>query len=176
MELWNRTSPEKIDGGWRWKTARRVRHVAGAVPGREQHVDLEAGERQRLPARDGVLGVVGLVRAELRIRHVGHEVGEQVGLGLRAPDLRARRARHGSDRADVIEVAVGEEDRLERDAGLLDGRDEARRLLPRVDHDGARRVGVRTDQEAVLLQRPDREHADVERHYDEPWARRLRRR
>ena len=38
--------------------------MAGAVPGREQDVDLEAGELEPLAAGKGLVGVVALVRAE----------------------------------------------------------------------------------------------------------------
>ena len=34
--------------------------MAGAVPGGEEDVDLDAGELELLPARDGLVGVVAL--------------------------------------------------------------------------------------------------------------------
>jgi hypothetical protein len=74
----------------------------------------------------------------------------------------------------VIEVAVRQQDRLERDARALDRRDEALGLLARIDHDRGARLGGGTHEVAVLLQRPDGQHPDVEHGYV-LWARRWRR-
>ena len=46
----------------------RERHVAGAVTGREHHVDVEPGQLQLLAAGQGVLGLPVLERAEARPR------------------------------------------------------------------------------------------------------------
>ena len=76
--------------------------------------------RELLAAGDGLVGVVALVRAESRPRDVAHDVGEHRDLELRAVDRRAGGARERRDGADVVEVRVGEQDRLDRDAELLD--------------------------------------------------------
>ena len=46
-------------------------------------------------------------------RHVAHDVGQHRALDLAHVDGRAGLARHRRDRADVVEVGVGEEDRLD---------------------------------------------------------------
>ena len=69
-------------------------------------------------------------------------------------------SRDRGHRADVVEVRVGEQDPLERHAQLLDRAEQLRRLLAGVDDQ--RPVGaVAAEQEAVLRDRPDGEHADV---------------
>ncbi len=162
-------------GGARGVRARgrdRVGDVTGAVAGREEHVDVEAGERQTLAAGDGVLGLVALERAEAG-RHEAHHVGEQRALDLGAVDGRAGRARERRDGADVVEVAVREEDRLDPHAELRDRVEQPLRLLAGIDDDGrsqpvgaGRRVGG-ADDEAVLLDGADGERAHVERaHFD----------
>ena len=85
------------------------------------------------------------------------------GLELGAVHRRAGGLRDRRDRADVVEVGVGEQDRLDR-------RDRRARRAPRAAA-RPRRRGRRSprareplaaDDEAVLLHRPDREHPDVD--------------
>ncbi len=137
--------------------------MAGAVARCEDDVEGEAGELERLPAGDGVLGIPRLVRAEARPRDERHDVLQDGHLELRAVDRRGRRPGHRRDRADMIEVRVGEEDRVERDARLLDRRQQSRRLLARVDDDRPI-AALRAHEKAVLLHHPDGEHGDVEGH------------
>src|SRR3954469_15209290 len=94
----------------------RERDVAWTVAGREDHIDLHAGELQLLAAAKRVLGVPALERAEPRPWHVGVDVGQDHLLDLGNPDLGARGPRDWRYRADVIEVRVGEQDPVERDA------------------------------------------------------------
>ncbi len=134
----------------------RVGDVARGVAGREDDVDLEAGESKLLAAGDQVVGLVALERAEARPRHVVHDVGEHLALELGAVHRRARRARERCDGADVVEVRVREQDRLHR--RVLDGGDQALGLVARIDDERAVAVA---DDEAVLLHLPDGEHLDV---------------
>ncbi len=85
-----------------------------------------------LAAGERVLGLVALERAEAR-RHPAHHVGEQRDLDLRAVDGRTGRACDRCDGADVVEVAVREQDRLELDAERLGGRQQAVGLIARID-------------------------------------------
>jgi hypothetical protein len=63
----------------------------------------------------------------------------------------------------VVEVRVGEQDRVERDAAGLDRLQQARRLLAGIDDD--RMVAApRAQEKAVLLHRADGEHRDVQGH------------
>ena len=92
-----------------------------------------------LAAVDGVVGVVAFVRADAGPRHVGHDVGEDRHLDFRAVDRCSGRPGDRRDRPDVIEVAVGEQDRFERrgrarpaaaSAGRLRRRDRSCSALP----------------------------------------------
>jgi uncharacterized protein (DUF58 family) len=60
------------------------------VPGREQHVQLHAGQLQRLATGDRVVGLVALERSEARPRHVVHDVGQHLALELGAVHGRTR--------------------------------------------------------------------------------------
>ena len=114
------------------------------------------------PPLDRLVGLVALVGAEPLPGDEGHDVGEDRDLDLRAVDRRAGRLRHRGDGADVVEVAVGEEDRLDAHPHLLDRGEDALGLLARVDDQ--RPVGaLAAKQEAVLGDRADGEHLDVER-------------
>ena len=106
--------------------------MAGAVAGREEHLDVQAGEPQPLAAGERVLGLVALERAEPG-RHPAHDVGEHRALDLRAVDGRAGGARDGRDRADVVEVAVRDQDRLDLHAERLDALEQPLGLLAGVD-------------------------------------------
>ncbi len=106
--------------------------MAGAVSGREDHVELQAGETEALAAADGVLGLVALERPEPG-RHPAHDVGQQRPLDLGAVDGRAGRAGHRRDRADVVEVAVREEDRLDLDVQRVDRLQQPLGLIAGVD-------------------------------------------
>ena len=64
------------------------------------------------------------------------------------------------DRADVVEVRMREQDRLEFQPELLDHPDELVGLVAGVEDDRLVRA-VATRDERVLLHRPDGEHADV---------------
>ena len=85
----------------------------------------------------------------------------------RAVDGRPGRLRHRRDGADVVEVAVGDQDRLDLGAGLLDLGEDPLRLLARVDDQ--RLVGaLAADDEAVLGDRADGELANLEAHEPSP--------
>ena len=87
----------------------------------------------------------------------------------RAVDRRAGRRGDRRDGADVVEVAVGEQDRLDLAPISLDRGEDPLRLLTGVDDQDA--VGaLATQQEAVLGDRADGEHLDVEGHYSLPGA------
>jgi hypothetical protein len=140
-----------------------VRHVPRTVAGREDDVERQPGELERLAAGDGVLGIPRLVGTEARPRDEGHDVLQDRDLELRAVHRRARRPRDRRDSPDVVEVRVGQQDRVELDARVLDRPQQARRLLARVDHDRPV-AALRPHEKAVLLHHAHREHPDVEGH------------
>ena len=122
---------------------------------------------RRLAAADGVLGLVVLEGPEAGW-HPAHHVGEQGALDLGAVDGSAGGARDGRDCADVVEVAVREQDRLDPHAERVDRLEQALGLIAGVDdHGGAAAVlagggGGVADDVAVLLHGPDGERAHVE--------------
>ena len=134
--------------------------MAGAVARGEQHVDLEARQLEPLAAPQHLIGLVALVGPDPRERDVAHDVGQHRALDLAHVNGRAGLARHRRDRADVVEVGVGEEDRLDLEAEVTDRRQDAFGLVARIEDHGPGGVVPACD-EAVLLHRPDREHAHV---------------
>ena len=92
-----------------------------------------SGEAQRLAPGERLLGLVALERAEPG-RAPSADVCEHGALDLRAVDGSARGARQRRDRADVVEVAVRDQDRLDLHAELLDRAQQALGLLAGVDH------------------------------------------
>ena len=118
----------------------------GLWPGGEDDVDLHPGELEPLAAGDGLVGVVALERAESRPRDVGHDVGEHRHLDHGAVDRRPGGLGDRRDRADVVEVAVGDEDRVDADAELVDRVEDPLGLVARVDDQarGRRRRGAIT--------------------------------
>ena len=149
-EPWKSTSPEKIA----FSAGIDVRHVVDAVARRADHVDLEARELQLVAVRDRLLGRVGLERPEAREPHVVVDVLEDEDLALGAVDRRAGAAGHLGDRADVVEVAVGDQDRLDRRAELVERGRQRVRLVTRIDQQRLRRALLAGDP-GVLLDRPD---------------------
>ena len=125
---------------------------------------------QSLAALEGLVGVVALERAEARPGHEGHDVGQHAHLDLRAVDRRARRAGHGCHRADVVEVGVGEQDRVETDAELLDRAQQSVGLVAGIDQQRPVRA-VAAHEPGVLLDRPDGEAADVHRQLPSAFSR-----
>ncbi len=89
------------------------------------------------PPATRVLGLVALERPEPG-RHPAHDVGEQRALDLRAVHGRAGGARDRRDGADVVEVAVREQDRLDLHAERVDRGEQALGLIARVDDHRAR--------------------------------------
>ena len=114
-----------------------------------------------LAAGDGVLGLVALERPEPGWRPL-HDVREQRALDLRAVDGGAGRARHRRDRADVIEVAVGDQDRLDLHPERVDRGQQALGLIAGVDEHGALGVGRGAHDVGVLLHEPDGERPHVQ--------------
>ena len=108
-----------------------------------------------------MVGVVALVRPEAR-RDPGHDVGEHRTLELRAVDRRARGAGDGRDGADVVEVRVREQNRVDPHPELVDEAQDPVGLLAGIDDQGVLRA-VAADEVAVLGHRADREAADVHR-------------
>ena len=132
------------------------------MAGREDHLERQARELQHLPAADRAVRPVALERSEPWPRHEVIDVGQDLGLEFWAVDGSAGRARHRRDRADVVEVRVGDEDRFDRlDPEILERTCDSLRLVAGVDdHGPAGALGAHD--EAVLLNRPDREHACVD--------------
>jgi hypothetical protein len=158
----DRALKEDVAGEQRAVVLERIGDVAGAVTRHERDLELEAREVQRLTAADGLVCVVVLEGTKARQAHVAVDVGEDVGLELRAVHGGAGGAGHGCDGADVVEVRVSEQDRLDgADAQRLERSDEAVGLIAGIDHH--RPVGVGEPHDVgVLLHRPDSEHAGVD--------------
>ena len=131
-EPWNRTSPEKTTD------SSGIENVTcpGLWPGVKSTSISKPGHLQRLAAGKGVLGVPALVRAESGPWDEGHDVREHELLDLRHPDLGAGGLRDRRDRADVVEMGVGQQDALEIDAERLDRIEQALGLLARIDDQG----------------------------------------
>ena len=91
------------------------------------------------PSLDRLLGRVGLERPEAREAHVVVDVLEDEDLARGAVDRGAGAARHLGHRADVVEVAVGDQDRLDRRAELVERLVERVRLVARIDQQRLRR-------------------------------------
>ena len=149
--------------------------MAGAVSGREDDVDVKPGQLEVLPADEQLVGVVALEAGEPEPAHRGVDVGEDVALERRAVDRRSRCVRERGHRADVVDVRVRDQDRLDPRAQRADLRDQALGLIARVDQHGS--VGARAgNQVAVLGERPDRETANFERFHQRGDLRRCCRR
>src|SRR3954454_122184 len=128
------------------------------MAGRRDHVERETGELERVAAGDAVLRRVRLERPEAGPAHVVVDVLEDLDLARRAVDGRARVLRHRGDGADVVEVAVRDQDRLDPDVALGDLALQALGLLAGIDQD---RAAVLRDEPGVLLHRPDGEADDL---------------
>ena len=74
----------------------------------------------------------------------------------------ARRARQRRNRPDVVEVAVGYQDRLDLDPQRIDRLQQARGLVSGVDDHRARDVAAGADDVRVLLHRADGERPHVQ--------------
>jgi hypothetical protein len=110
--------------------------MAWAVAGGEDHIDLHARQLEPLAAADGVVGLVALEGAEARPGDECVDIGEHRRLYLGAPDGRARRLGDRGNRADVVEVRVGQEDSVDRHPQLLRGTEDPLGLIPGVDDEG----------------------------------------
>ena len=131
-----------------------------AVAGRVHDVDLEARELEPLPAADRMIRLVALVRPESRPRDEAHDVREHRDLDLRAPDRRLGGAGERRHRADVVEVAMRDEDRFDLEPEVVDRIEDAIGVVAGIDHD--RPLGaVGPGDVAVLADRADRKGADV---------------
>ena len=135
--------------------------MARAVARSEQHLDVHVRELQPLAALDRVLGLPAFKRAEARHRPF-HDVRKHAKLDLGAVHGRACGSRDRRHRADVVEMAVGDQDRLDLDAKRRGSIEQALRLFARVDHQRAGRLCVGAHQIGVLLNWTNRELADVD--------------
>src|SRR6202021_2552601 len=136
----HRALEEDVAGEERVLAADRIGHVAGAVTGGEEDVQGEPGELELIPARDSVIGVVALEGPKPGPGYVVHDVREHYGFELGAVDGRAGGLGDRSNGSDVVEVGVGEEDRLDLDAELLRRSEQPLGLVARIDDHGP--VGV----------------------------------
>ena len=166
----DRALEEDIAADQRRLVGDRVGQVADAVAGGEEHIDVEAGDLEVLAAGQRLVGVVALVGADAGDRGPGHDVGEHRHLELRAVDGRARRLGHRGDGADVIDVRVSQQDRLDVEPELVDRGEQARSFVARVDHDGLLGT-VAAEDVGVLGERSDGEAADVHPGQRPFWAR-----
>jgi hypothetical protein len=65
--------------------------------------------------------------------------------------------------AGVVDMAVGQQDLLDRDAGLLNRAEDARKIAAGIDHGAALRRVVE-DERTVLLKERDRNDGGTKRH------------
>ena len=114
--------------------------MAGAVTGREEHLDVKAREAQDAPPASRCSGT-WLSNGPNPGGVPSADVFEHGTFDLRAIDGRAGRPREGRDSADVVEVAVGDEDRLDLHAELLDRAQQPVGLFAGVDDHGLRGSG-----------------------------------
>ncbi len=89
-------------------------------------------------------------------------VSEILALESRAVDRRAGVPGERSNSADVVDVGVRDEDRLDRDAERFDRLNQALRLIARIDQERPGRAMSPRDI-GVLREGADGERADVER-------------
>ena len=114
-EPWKSTSPEKIafSAGIEYVT------WSGLWPGVPITSISKPASVQLVAVLDRLLGRVGLERPEAREAHVLVDVLEDEDFVLGAVDGRVGAPRHLRDRADVVEVTVGDQDRLDRGVRAL---------------------------------------------------------
>jgi hypothetical protein len=125
-----------------------------------EDLDVEPGEVEALAAGDGLVGLVALIRPEPRPGHEAHDVGQHRDLDLGAVHRGPGRRGHRRHRPDVVEVTVGDEDRVDPHPELLDRAEDAVGLLAGVD-DQPPLGAVAPQHVAVLGHRTDGEGADV---------------
>jgi len=130
----DRALEEDVAGEDRVLAASRVGDVAWTVAWGEDHLELEPAERERLAAGERAVGLVALERAEAR-QQVGVDVGQHRHLDLGAVDRRPGLARQRGDGADVVEVRVGEEDRLDLSPHLRHLGEDSLGLVAGIDDD-----------------------------------------
>ncbi len=131
------------------------------MAGSREDLDAEIGELQRLAAGERVLRLVALEGAEAG-RRVAHDVLEHRAFELGAVDRRAALPRDRRDGADVIEVAVGDEDRVELDVERAHRTEQPLGFFARVDEHAVLRLPAGARDVGVCLYRPEREGPDVE--------------
>ena len=107
-------------------------------------------EQQRLD-RDRLNGKAG--------EWPGGRLGELVDVGRAHVDGQLEAPRQGVDGAEVVEVAVRDEDRLRARADLVEGVGQRVGLVAGVDDE---RLAVGGDDEAVGAERPEGQHEDIE--------------
>ena len=119
----------------------------------------------RSPIRDLIAFVEPAVGPE--IAHPGHaealaaahDIVEQVFVGdVRALDLHLQRVAQIGGAADMVDMAVGEPDLLDRDAGLLDRLQNLGNVPAGVDHHGLLGRLVPDDGAVLLEQRHRHDH------------------
>ena len=131
-------------------------HAARAVPRRMAHDQVQTADLQSV-AVDEPAGRYG--RGEHidpeELARAGGSLFEHLALALVNPERCARRLAHRIDRLHVVEVPVRVHDRHHAAAMPPDGREDALRLVARVD-DEQLAGGIVTEQVAVGLNGPDR--------------------
>ena len=113
-----------------------------------------------LTARDRMVGLVALEWPEAGW-DPAHDVRQHAALDLRAVHRSACLPGNLGDGADVIEVAVGDEDRLDLHPERVRRGKQAVGLVARIHDHPAVRIGGRADDVGVLLDRTDGEGADI---------------
>jgi hypothetical protein len=141
-------------------TVPRECDMAGRVSGHVHHREAKRAAAELLPVGKLAVRAVRLLevdsvqlRGARRQRGVGGQIErmEQDGYVVLAADR--------SDRADVIDVRVCQPDRVDRNGGVADHREDAARFVAGIDEDAAPRLLVR-DEVAVLLEDPDGANVD----------------
>ena len=163
----DRSLEEDVAGEQRRLVGDRVGDVAGAVAGGEDDVDLEARRARGVsPPATRLVGVVALVRAEPGPGTNAMMSASTGDLELGAVDRSAGRLGDRGDGADVVEVGVGEQDRLDLDARARRRGEDPLRPRRRDRRSAPRSAPSRRKRKQFSATGPTVKHADV--HGDQP--------
>ena len=152
----NSTSPEK-----RWPSAKNAR-CAGEWPGHERDRERDAGDLDRFAALEPDVRRRAADQDPRRRERGG--LLDQEPLAGRRVDGRAGLLGEVGEADDVVEVAVGDEDRGAAGAGRRERAPDRGCIAARVDHDRLRRRRRRADEIGVRPDRPELELVDLEAH------------
>ncbi len=134
--------------------------VPGRVAGAVAHLQFGAAEADRVAALQPAVRLERLRRREtIALRRLGQLVDPELVVRMRPLDRHAGALAQFRRRAAMVEMPVGDEDLLQRGAGLRHDLEDAFEVAAGVDDSAAARRLVDQDR-AVLLERRHREDRD----------------